>query len=88
MIESLSNTQLVNIVIGFALLEAAVLAALFRSTGRGVPPSEFLLNLASGLALMVGLRGAVAGEPGGYLVTCLAVSGALHGVDLWRRWRR
>jgi hypothetical protein len=87
-IESLSSTQLVNIVIGVTLLEAAALAAFFYWTGRGVPPSQFLLNLVSGLALMIGLRGAITGQPVGYLVACLAVSGVVHGVDLWLRWRR
>lgn len=88
MFESLSSTQLVNIAIVITLLEAGVLAAVFRMTGRGIPPSHYLPNLVSGLALMVGLRAVLTGQPTGYLAACLTVSGVVHGLDMWRRWRR
>jgi hypothetical protein len=39
----------VDLIIGFTLLEGLALALYFRSTGRGVAPAQFGVNLASGL---------------------------------------
>jgi hypothetical protein len=83
----MSSAQLVDVVMGIALLEAVALLAYFRVTGRGVAPLQFLPNLFSGLALMVGLRCVITGQPTRYLAVCLVVSGLLHCVGLWRSWR-
>ena len=83
----MSSTQLVDVVMGIALLEAVALLAFFWATGRGVAPLQFLPNLFSGLALMVGLRCVITGQPTLYLAACLVVSGTLHAVGLWHSWR-
>ena len=79
--------RFVDLVIGFTLLEALALWAWHRRNGRGVAPREWGLNLLSGLCLMGAVRGALAGAPWFWVALGLMAAGALHGMDLWRRWR-
>jgi len=79
--------RFVDLVIGFTLLEALALWAWHRRTGRGVAPREWGLNLLSGLCLMLAVRGALAGAPWFGVALGLMAAGALHGADLWRRWK-
>jgi hypothetical protein len=78
---------LVDAVLAFTLAEAVVLVMLYRLRGRGVPAGEFLPNMASGIALMLALRAALTGGAVTTVALCLVAAGALHGIDLWRRWR-
>ena len=66
--------RLVDAVILFTVLECALLLLVRQLTGRGVAARDFVVNLLSGLCLMLALR-------------CLA-AGAAHAVDLSMRWRR
>lgn len=77
----------VDLVIAFTLLEGLVLALYFRATGRGVSPSQFGVNLVSGLCLMFALRSALAGAGAMWIGLGLLAAGAAHGLDLWRRWQ-
>lgn len=83
-----SATSMVDLVIGITVAEAVVLWTYHRFTGKGVAGRDFMLNLLSGLMLMVALRMHMAGTP--WLVTAglLAASGITHATDMWRRWRR
>jgi hypothetical protein len=78
----------VDLIIGFTLLEGLALALYFRATGRGVPPSQFGVNLASGLCLMFALRSALADAGPLWIAAGLLAAGLAHGLDLWRRWQR
>lgn len=78
---------LVDLVIGFAVLEGAALTVFHRLTGRGVAPREFAANLLSGLCLMGALRNVLVGGPPSYTLLGLLAAGLAHGSDLWRRWR-
>ncbi|MEP7297898.1 MAG: hypothetical protein ABI702_17075 [Burkholderiales bacterium] len=80
--------SLIDLVIAFTLIEGVVLLLVHRITGRGVAAREFVLNMASGLCLMLALRGLVrdAGVP--WLALCLLAAGVAHGADLWLRWQR
>ena len=80
--------SLVDLVIVFTLIECAALFLYHRSTGRGVAPRNFLLNMASGLCLMLALRGLVHEQGVAWIAGCLLGAGMAHGADLWRRWRR
>jgi hypothetical protein len=75
-------------VILLTLLEGAGLALHHALTGRGVPPREYALNLASGLWLMLALRSALHGSAAVWIALCLAAAGVAHAGDIWRRWRR
>jgi hypothetical protein len=84
--ELISGTRLVDLAIAITLLEAVMLGVYFWRTGKGVAPSEYLLNLSSGLALMLAVRSVLSGAAWVYLVACLATAGIAHGADVWRRW--
>jgi hypothetical protein len=82
-----SVAHLVDLVIGFTLLEALALWLWHRRSGRGVAPGEWALNLLSGLCLMAAVRGALTGAPWYGVALGLTAAGALHATDLRRRWR-
>jgi len=75
-------------VIVLTVMEVILLAALYRWSGRGVAPSEILLNVLSGLSLMLALRFALSDLPMALILAALLLAGIFHGVDLLRRWRR
>ena len=79
---------LVDLVIVFTLIEGAVLLLVHRATGRGVAPRDFLLNMVSGLCLMLALRALVRDTGAAWVAMCLLGAGVAHGTDLWIRWRR
>ncbi len=79
--------SLIDAVICLSLAEAALLAWWYRRHGRGVPPSDYALNLASGLCLMLALRFALGGAAPPAVMACVGAAGLLHALDLWRRWR-
>ena len=80
--------DLVDAVIAFTVLEALVLLVHHRRTGRGVAGSQFLINLVSGLCLMVALRSVLGGAGDLVVAAWLGAAGLAHAVDLRRRWRR
>lgn len=81
-------TTLVDAVIALTLFEGLALAAFHRSTGRGPAPRDVMLNLVSGLCLMLALAGVLREAGIGWLMLCLAGAGAAHGSDLWLKARR
>ncbi len=87
MSELFADGRIVDAILALTVLEAAGLILLHRATGRGVPPSEFLLNLLSGLCLMLTLRLALGGAAWPWLGACLLASLLAHLADLRRRWR-
>jgi hypothetical protein len=78
---------IVNIAIGFTLLELLALWVWHRTTGKGLAPHEYVLNLLSGLMLMLALRASMAALWPGVAV-CLMGAGAAHFSDLVLRSRR
>jgi hypothetical protein len=78
----------VDLVIAFALLEGLALALYFRATGRGVPPAQFGVSLASGLCLMFALRCALDGAASLWVALWLLAAGLAHAADLWRQWQK
>ena len=79
--------SLVDLVIVFTLIEGLVLLLVHRATGKGVAPREFLLNMVSGLCLMLALRALVHDAGAAWVAMCLLAAGVAH-TDLWVRWRR
>ena len=80
--------SLVDLVIAFTLIEGAALLLYHRAAGRGVAPRDFLLNMASGLCLMLALRAFARDAGVTWIALCLLSAGLAHGADLWMRWRR
>lgn len=83
-----SSALLIDMIIGFTVLEGLALLAYRRVTGGGVPAREFAANLLSGLCLMLALRSALGGGAWGVVALWLMAAGLLHAFDLWRRWPR
>ena len=75
------------ILLGMAA-EAVLLALYYRRTGRGVPPNAILLNLLSGMCLLMAMRVWAAGAWWGWISAWLLAGGLLHAADLRRLWRR
>jgi hypothetical protein len=82
-----ASGRIVDVVLVFTALEMVILLAHRRRTGQGVPPLELMINLSSGVFLMLALRFALVGAWWGWIGFCLFGALLAHGTDLWRRWR-
>ncbi len=85
-LEDIYQTPLVvDIAIGFILIETAALWAFHQITGRGLAIQDFLLTVLSGLSLMLALRCAL--TPGLWpgMALFLITAGLAHGADLKAR---
>jgi hypothetical protein len=85
-LEDIYQTPLVvDIAIGFILIETAALWAFHQITGRGLAIQDFLLTVLSGLSLMLALRCAL--TPGLWpgMALFLITAGLAHGADLRAR---
>jgi len=77
----------VDIAIGFITIEAFLLWAWRKVSGRGLAVADCLLTIVSGACLMLALRCAL--TPGGWpgMAFFLIAAGFAHGADLRTRWR-
>ena len=85
-LEDIYQTPLVvDIAIGFIMIETAALWAFHQITGRGLAIRDFLLTVLSGLSLMLALRCAL--TPGLWpgMALFLITAGLAHGADLRAR---
>ncbi len=80
------GTLVVDIAIGFITLEALLLWAFHKWTGRGLALADCVLTIISGACLMLALRCALV--PGGWpgMALFLIAAGLAHGADLRSRW--
>ncbi|HEX2941224.1 MAG TPA: hypothetical protein VHO91_09265 [Rhodopila sp.] len=93
-----SSPHLIDLVLGFTLLEGALLiwwrrraiTATAPEYGRAGarPVSDVFRLLLPGLFLMLALRAALAGAAWPWVPTALAASFIAHVIDLRGRWRR
>lgn len=88
MIEGFGIASLIDAVIVFTLIECIVLVAYHRSTGKGVAPRDFSVNMVSGLCLMLALRCLATDAGVAWVVVFLAAAGFAHGIDILMRWKR
>jgi hypothetical protein len=78
----------INFAVGLTVAEAVYLLANYYLRRRGLAPEEYLLNLLSGLSLMLALKATLlASDPFGPIVY-LSVAGGCHVADLVRRTQR
>ena len=83
-----SNGSWIDLALGFALAEVLLLGLWVQITGHHAWFRAYLLNLGSGLCLMFALRTSLNDPNWQMPAMWLALSGVLHGVDLWSRWRQ
>jgi len=75
----------INFAVGVTVAEAVYLLANYYLRRRGLAPDEYLLNLLSGLSLMLALRATLlASDPFGPIVY-LSLAGGCHVADMVRR---
>ncbi len=86
--ELIVGGRLVDLAILVTLAEGVALFAYRRITGRGPALPEVAAMLGAGLCLMLALRAALTGAPGGAIVVFLGAALVAHIVDLRRRWPR
>ena len=87
MTQGFTGAWLIDAIIAITLLEAVALTLHHRLTGKGVAPGDFIVNLLSGLCLMLALRGALGDAGSVWVLVPLALAGLTHAFDLSRRWR-
>ena len=82
----LETGHLVEAILALTMLEWLALSLYHRRTGRGVPPRDFVLNLLSGMFLLLSLCEALVGAWWGWIAACLTAALLAHLADLLRRW--
>jgi hypothetical protein len=88
MAELFASGRLVELILGVVAIEAVLMVLFWRSTGRGVAPGDLLPNLSAGVFLLLALWLSLRGARWELCCSSLAAAGAMHLVDLNRRWRR
>ena len=83
-----SSGRAVDLAIAITVIEGVVLAVYHRVTGRGVAPKQYVLNVLSGLCLMLALRFALTDSDRLWVALSLSASGVIHALDMTTRWRR
>ena len=73
---------LIDTIIAITLLEVATLLAYHRKTKRGLKPRDYLLNVASGLCLMLALRCTLSGVTWYFVSVWLMAAGLAHIADI------
>ena len=79
---------LVDTIIGITLFETAVLLLYQHQTKRGMTPRDYLLNVASGLCLMLALRCTLFSAGWQFISLWLAAAGLAHVIDIAMRLRQ
>ncbi len=85
MSELFADGRIVDTILVLVALEAVILVALARRSGR-VRPAAILANLAAGAGLMVALRLALAGAAWPWIGLALAAALAAHLADICQRF--
>ena len=81
-----ASGRIVDIVLAITAIEAALLIAHHRRTGRGPAPKELIGTLLAGVSLMLALRAALVGADWRWIALWLAAAFVAHLNDLRRRW--
>ena len=84
------NLHLIEAAIAISFIEGLTLYIYHIKTGRGLKFSEYGINLASGMLLMLAIQWVLYNEavtPATSLVmpSLLLAGGILHWIDLWKR---
>lgn len=78
---------MLDLVLAGIVVEAAVLLAVHRLTGRGLGRAALLPNLAAGGFLLLAARVGMGGAAWFWVSACLLAGLVAHVVDLRQRWR-
>lgn len=87
MADLFATGRIADLILALMLLEAAVLVAWLRATGRVGTIADLLPNLAAGACLVLAMRGALVSAPWPMIAAALAGALVSHLVDMFRRLR-
>ena len=79
---------LVDAIIAITLLETVALLIFYFTQKRGLAPRDYLLNVVSGLCLMLALRCALSSAAWFFISAWLMAAGMAHTADIVLRLRR
>ena len=79
---------LIDTIIAITLIEVTILLLYHHQTKRGLMPRDYLLNVLSGLCLMLALRCALTGSVWYFMATFLMAAGLAHVADIAMRLRQ
>lgn len=82
-----ASGRIADLILALVVIEAIALIVYWRRRGRGVPPLDLIVNLASGACLMLALRSALMHQSWQWTAAWLAAAGVAHLADIARRWR-
>ena len=87
MLEDLiASGRIVDIMLGFVIVEVALLLLWRWGKGDGIPPSRLLINVGAGGSLMLALKAVFADADWTVVAGCLVLALVLHVSDLATRW--
>jgi hypothetical protein len=86
MTDWIAESHVVDAILALMVLEALVLLAYRRWTGRGVAPASLAATLAAGACLLLVVRALVSGAAPSVLAVLMALALAAHVTDLALRW--
>jgi hypothetical protein len=82
-----ASGHVADLILVVLVLEAVVLIAWHRRTGRGLAPRAVLALALPGAALVAALRFALTGAWWGWIALALLAAFAAHLADIAVRWR-
>lgn len=85
MAELFATGRIVDLIIGFTVLEGIALMAWRRRSGRGLATADVLSMLLPGMCLLLALRCTMTDAWWGWTAACLLASLVTHLADLGRR---
>lgn len=80
--------RIVDLILVYIALEAAVVTIYHRRTGKGIGPKRYLTLLLPGLFIFLALKTVYLGAPWYWTALWLLASLGAHLTDLRSRWRR
>ena len=81
-----TSGRVVDVVIGFMILEALALHIYHRRTSLGPAPADTIAMLLAGLCLLLALRASLTQSDWTWVAAFLAAALVAHLADLHRRW--
>jgi len=81
-----SSGRIVDLILVFVAVEAAVLLAYRGIAGRGLEPLAIASMLLPGVCLLLALRAALMGAQPVLVLLWLTLALLVHLADLWQRW--
>ncbi len=81
-----ASGRIVQYILALMLVEAVVLIAAAKVTGRGIKPLDLVVSLIAGAGLLLALRGALIGDSWPKIAPWLGVALCAHLLDVIRRW--